>query len=131
MTKPKRKYIREAKDAYQYLQAMKFLKKEHFHGLYLDSRNKLVYDEVISIGSLTANIIHPREVFRPAIEHSAAAVIVAHNHPSGDPHPSEHDLRVTARLKSVGELLNIPLLDHLIIADEGFVSLKDEGKMGD
>jgi len=124
-------HFSSASDVYQYLKPMRSLKKEHFHGLYLDSRNKLVYDEVISIGSLTANIIHPREVFRPAIEHSAAAVIVAHNHPSGDPHPSEHDLRVTARLKSAGELLNIPLLDHLIIADEGFVSLKEEGEMGD
>ena len=73
---------------------MKKLKKEQFRGLYLNTRNKIIHDEIISIGSLTANLVHPREVFQPAIEYLAAGLIIAHNHPSGDPNPSEEDLNL-------------------------------------
>lgn len=127
----KSRYIREAKDAYQYLKAMKTLKKEHSHGLYLNCRQQLIYDEVISIGSMTANIVHPREVFAPALKHSAAGVIVVHNHPSGVSRPSEHDIRVTARLKAASEILCIPLLDHIIIAEDGYYSMQARGEMED
>jgi len=81
-------------------------------------------DEVISIGTLDANLVHPREVFQPAIEFSAAAAIISHNHPSGDPAPSAEDRAVTQRLAEAGTLLGIELLDHVIIAKNGFVSVK-------
>lgn len=125
----KKQCISKPSDVFQYLKTMRSLKKEHLHGLYLDCRNRVIYDEVISIGTLTSNIVHPREVFRPAIEHSAAAVIVAHNHPSGDPHPSEEDIKATGRLKEAGKILSIPLLDHVIIADEGYYSLQEQGEL--
>jgi len=86
--------IRNPEDVYRYLEDMKKLKKEQFRGLYLNTRNKIIHDEIISIGSLTANLVHPREVFQPAIEYLAAGLIIAHNHPSGDPNPSEEDLNL-------------------------------------
>ena len=117
--------IRGADDVYEYLKEMRALKKEVFRGLYLNIRNKLIHDEVISIGTLDANLVHPREVFQPAIEFSAAAVIISHNHPSGDPAPSAEDRAVTARLTEAGALLGIELLDHVIVAKDGFASCKE------
>ncbi len=116
--------IRGAEDVYEYLKDMGKFKKEVFRGLYLNVRNKLIHDEVISIGTLDANLAHPREVFQPAIEFSAAAVIVAHNHPSGEAAASPEDREVTRRLTEAGKLLGIELLDHVIIARDGFVSVK-------
>jgi len=115
--------IRNAKQAFNYLQDMKNLTKEQFRGLYLNSRYRLVHDEVISIGSLTTNIIHPREVFKPALEHSAVAIIIAHNHPSGNLKPTVADLETTKKLIEAGKIIGIDLLDHLIIARDKYTSL--------
>lgn len=117
--------IRDAEDVYQHLKETAKFKKEQFRGLYLNARNKLIYDEVISIGTLTANLIHPREVFQPAIEFSAAAIILAHNHPSGDPEPSEDDLRMTKELIEASKIMDINILDHIIIGQDKYVSLRD------
>lgn len=84
---------------------------------------------MVSRGSLNASIVHPREVFRPAILGSAASVILVHNHPSGDPEPSEEDLSITRRLAQVGELLGIPVLDHVVVGKRGFVSLRARGQL--
>ena len=104
--------LRTASQVYDYLKDMRDLPKEHLRGLYLDGHYQLVHDEVISIGSLTANIIHPREVFRPAIEYSASAVILAHNHPSGVVKPSEADIVITRQIVEAGKIVGINLLDH-------------------
>lgn len=110
------------------MEEMRYLKEEHFRALYLDTRNQVLeWKKDISVGSLNASIVHPRETFRAAIAHTAAAVILVHNHPSGDPTPSKEDLALTARLKEVGELIGIPVLDHLVIGDGRFVSLKERG----
>ena len=101
--------------------------KEHVVALLLDARHRLIRVSPVAIGSLSASIVHPRELFKEAIAASAAAVIVAHNHPSGDPTPSEHDLTLTARLVNAGALLGIEVLDHLILGADGLVSLKALG----
>ncbi len=115
--------IRNAKQAFEYLKDIGKSSKEHFKGLYLNSRYKLIHSETISIGTIDASIIHPREVFRPAIEHGASAIIVAHNHPSGTIKATDEDLEVTAKLKEAGELLGIEVLDHLIVSKNKFISL--------
>ena len=115
--------IRNAKDAYNYLQDMRNLPKEHLRGLYLNSHNHIIRDEVISIGTINANMIHPREVFRPAIECNAAAVVLAHNHPSGEVTPSAEDIEVTHQLIQAGKILGISLLDHVIITKDTFTSV--------
>ena len=102
-------------------------KKEHFVALLLDSRHRLIRISRVAVGSLSASLVHPRELFKDAIAASAAAVIVAHNHPSGDPDPSEHDLALTKRLVQGGKLLGIEVLDHLIIGAGRWVSLKGLG----
>jgi DNA repair protein RadC len=122
--------LRKPEDVYKHLRFMAELSKEAFRGLYLDVKGRLIYEEIVSLGILTMNLVHPREVFRPAIERSAASIILAHNHPSGDPTPSPEDLRVTRQLVQVGRLMDIEVLDHVIIAREGFVSLKRRGLMG-
>jgi len=99
-------------------------RREHFVVLLLNARHELQSRETVSIGSLNASIVHPREVFLPAILHSAASVILVHNHPSGDPEPSEEDLSITRRLVEVGELVGIGVLDHVIVASRGTVSLR-------
>ncbi|HUK62598.1 MAG TPA: DNA repair protein RadC, partial [Dongiaceae bacterium] len=99
-------------------------RREHFVVLLLNARHELQVRETVSIGSLNASIVHPREVFLPAITHSAANVILVHNHPSGDPEPSEEDLGITRRLVEVGELVGIAVLDHVIVAERGIVSLR-------
>ena len=101
--------------------------KEHVVALLVDSRNRLIRLAPIAIGSLSASLVHPRELFKEAIAASAAAVIVAHNHPSGDPNPSEHDLTLTTRLVDAGALLGIEVLDHLIIAGDTVTSLRAAG----
>jgi DNA repair protein RadC len=117
--------IRNAKDVYEYLQDMRNLPKEHLRGLYLNGHNRIIKDEVISIGTINANMIHPREVFRPAIEHNAVALIIAHNHPSGEAKPSDEDINITRELIRAGKILGINLLDHIIITKDTFVSLND------
>jgi len=118
--------IRTAKQAHNYLKDMGSLTKEHLRGIYLNSHYRVIHDEVISVGSLTANIVHPREVFKPAIAHSAAAVIVAHNHPSGTVKPTTSDIEITKQLVEAGKILGIDLLDHIIIGKNSFVSISLE-----
>ena len=117
--------VRTIKQAYQYLKDMGSSQKEQLRGLYLNSRYQVVHDEVISVGSLTSNVVHPREVFQPAIERSAVAVIIAHNHPSGRLEPTHADLAVTEQLISAGEVLGIELLDHLIITHNKYISIME------
>jgi len=120
-------YIHESKDAYNHLKdKMANLKKEQFRGLYLDSRNKLIHEEVISLGTLTTNLIHPREVFQPAIQNSAAAIVLVHNHPSGDPEPSGDDIKITKQIIDASKIINIEILDHIIIGKNKYISLKDK-----
>jgi len=98
--------------------------REHFLVLLLNARHEVIGQETISIGSLNASIIHPREVFKPALLASAASIVLVHNHPSGNPEPSEEDLAITKRLVAAGELLGIGVLDHVIVAKRGVVSLR-------
>lgn len=112
--------INNAKDAVVHLQELRLAKKEHFVALYLNARNQLIHKELISIGTLNASLVHPREVFKPAIECLAASIIVAHNHPSGDAKPSESDIALTGRLVEVGRILGIDILEHVIITRDGF-----------
>ncbi len=100
-------------------------KKEFFFVLLLDSKNRLVAEEKVSEGSLTASIVHPREVYLSAVRSSAAGVLVLHNHPSGDPSPSREDYEITIRLKEVGDLLGIALLDHVILGEDRYVSFRE------
>jgi DNA repair protein RadC len=102
-------------------------RKEHFVALLLDNRHRLMRLCPIAVGSLSATLVHPRELFKEAIAATAAAVIVAHNHPSGDPQPSAHDLEMTRRLAAAGTLLGIEVIDHLIVATGGVVSLRAAG----
>lgn len=115
--------IRTAAQAYNYLKDMGQLNKEQVRGLYLNAHYQLIYDEVISLGTLTTSLIEPREVFRPALEHSAVAVIIAHNHPSGILKPSTADQEITNNLVAAGQILNIKVLDHLIIGKNKFISI--------
>lgn len=101
--------------------------RERFRVLLLDGRHRLISCRVVASGTLTACPVHPRDVFRPALAESAAAVIVAHNHPSGDPSPSAEDLDITGRLQRAGDLVGIRLLDHVILGRPGWVSLAEEG----
>jgi DNA repair protein RadC len=103
------------------------LKREQFQALLLDRKNRVTRDVMISQGSLTASVVHPREVFNPAIRDSAAAVICVHNHPSGDPQPSQEDRQLTTRLVEAGHLLGIPVLDHIIVGCDRYMSFADEG----
>ncbi len=120
--------IHGPEDAWEYLKPqMAHLKREHFRGLYLNVKHRVEADEVISIGSLTASIVHPREVFSPAIEYKCHSVLVAHNHPSGDPEPSFEDIHITRELAEAGRLLGIELLDHIIIGKERYISMKERG----
>ncbi len=117
--------VRNAKQAYQYLRDMGVHQKEQLRGLYLNSRYQVIHDEVISIGSLTSNVVHPREVFRPALERGAVAIILAHNHPSGRLEPTLPDIQITEKLIVAGELVGIELLDHLIITVGKYISVFD------
>jgi len=125
---PESKALTSPQDAAELLmEEMRLLKEEHFVVLFLDTKNRVMGRQTLSIGSLDASIVHPREVFRAAIRRSSASILCAHNHPSGDPTPSPEDLKLTARLRDVGELVGIALLDHLVIGDRRFVSLKELG----
>lgn len=118
-------FISTAQQAFDYLQDMGNMKKEQLRGLYLNSRYQVIHEEVISVGSMTSNIVHPREVFQPAIEHGAVAVIIAHNHPSGRLESTYADNEVTERLLYASKILGIDLLDHLVIAGNEYASIID------
>ena len=105
----------------------RFERREHFAVLLLNAKNHILALKTISVGTLTSSVVHPREVFQAAIEQSAASVILVHNHPSGDPAPSGEDLAVTRRMVEAGEIMDIPVLDHVIVGYDKFISLKEEG----
>jgi DNA repair protein RadC len=96
---------------------------------YLDTQNRICLERRLTVGLLNSSLVHPREVFAPAIAHAAASIIVVHNHPSGDPEPSAEDFAVTAQLMEAGCLLGIPVRDHVILGDSGFVSLAERGSV--
>ena len=122
-----RGHIKGPADIVSYVrQIARKAKREIFIAFYLDTRHKIRRAHVISIGSLAASIVHPREVFRPAIAHAAASIIVAHNHPSGEPEPSDDDIAITQRLAEAGELLGIPLVDHVIVGGRRHISLREQ-----
>ncbi len=106
---------------------MKDSKKETFKCLLLDTKNRVIREEEVSVGSLTASLVHPRDTFRAAIREAAAAIIFIHNHPSGDTRPSQEDILLTRRLVQTGEVIGIQVLDHIIVADSGFFSFRDNG----
>ena len=109
------------------MEEMRHYLREHFCVVLLDTKNKVMGVEEISVGSLNTSLVHPREVFRPAIRKACASVILIHNHPSGDPTPSREDLEVTRRLTEAGKLMGIEVLDHLVIGDGKFISFREKG----
>ena len=117
------KTIRTPEDVYEYTKDMHGLSKEHLRGLYLDTHNRIIHDEVLSIGTINSSIIHAREVFKPAIEYGAAAFILVHNHPSGISTPSESDKIITEQIIQAGKVLGIALLDHVVVARDNFNSI--------
>lgn len=114
-------------DVWESLRDIRDSKKEHFVVFYLDTNHQEIMREVISVGILNANLVHPREVFEPAVRHVAAQIIIAHNHPSGSTQPSDEDVDVTKRLADAGRLLGIEVLDHVIVTRHNFFSLKENG----
>ncbi len=111
------------------MEDLRYLQKEHFVCLFLNTKNHVIGQETLSMGSLNASIVHPREVFRAAIKRSSASIVCAHNHPSGDPTPSPEDVEITKRLVQAGEIVGIDVLDHIVIGDKRYVSLKELGFM--
>lgn len=128
----KRIMVRSPKDVFDLVSAdMQFLQVEHFDVIGLSTKNHVVFKENISIGSLNASIVHPREAFKGLIRRSCAACILVHNHPSSDPLPSDEDILLTKKLVECGKLIGIEVLDHIIVGADGggYVSLKEQGKM--
>jgi len=116
-------------DALHYFAEIRDRQREHFMVLYLNARNQIVHKEIVSIGSLSSAIVHPREVFRKAVTMPCACILLGHNHPSGDVSPSQDDINLTRRLVQAGEIVGIDVLDHLIVGDDDFISLKERGLM--
>ena len=119
--------ILSAEDVWKLCQDFRDSKREHFAVFYLDNRYQEIKKDIISIGTLTSSLVHPREVFEPAILHNSAHIIVAHNHPTGYLGPSEDDIKITNRLIAAGQLLGIELLDHIILTKDKWLSMKKEG----
>ncbi len=127
ISKQNGKPIKTAKDVFDYCSPkLSGVDKEHFMILHMDTRNKIIKDEIVSVGTLNSSLIHPREVFKSAIKESANAIILVHNHPSGDVEPSEEDKKITDILFKAGELLSIKVLDHVIIGKDSWYSFKDK-----
>jgi DNA repair protein RadC len=119
--------IKTAKDVFEYcFPKLSGTDKEHFMILHLDTHNRVIKDEIVSVGALDSAIVHPREIFKSAIKESAYAIILVHNHPSGDPEPSEEDKTITERLFEAGELLGIKVLDHVIIGKKNYYSFSEK-----
>jgi len=116
-------------DVWNELKDIRDHKKEHFVVFFLDSRNQEIKREIISVGSLNANLVHPREVFEPAVRHLAAHIVIAHNHPAGDPTPSQEDLDITKQLADAGKLLGIEIKDHVIVSKGSFFSFTEHKLM--
>lgn len=117
--------VRGPEQIYELTRDIRTANREHFVGFYLNSRHQVLRRDIISIGSLNASIVHPREVYLPAIALSAASLVLAHNHPSGDPTPSEEDLAITRRLHEAGRLLGIELVDHVVVARDAYASFRE------
>lgn len=119
--------INEPNDVANYLmEKLRYLKQEHFVALMLNTKNQIIHEQSIFIGSLNMAVVHPRDLFREAVKHSAASIVIAHNHPSGDPTPSVEDINTTKRLLYCCSLMGIDMLDHIIIGDGEYVSLFEE-----
>jgi DNA repair protein RadC len=122
--------LRSPEDVFRHFAArLRRLAQERFFVVFLDGRHRVLGEEMVSQGTLTASLVHPREVFRPALRASAAALILVHNHPSGDPTPSAEDRAVTERLAEAGEILGVRVLDHVVVAERGYVSLREDGAL--
>ena len=119
--------IRSPMDVVARMPEMRTLQKEQLRGLYLNARHRVIHEETISVGTLTANLVHPVEVLRLALEYHAAGVIIVYNHPSGDPEPSDQDIAITSQLAQAASVLSIKLLDHIIVGAESHVSLRERG----
>jgi len=115
------------KDIWRELENIRSKRKEHFVIFCLDSRNKIIKKEIVSIGTLNSSLVHPREVFEPAIKFLSAQIVISHNHPSGDVHPSDEDIQITKKLLKAGNLLGIEIIDHVIVSNDKFLSLKEKG----
>ena len=126
--RPERPVIKGPADAAHLLMdEMRYLDREHFRTISLNTKNRVLAIDNVAVGSLNSSYVHPREVFKGPVRRSAAAVILVHNHPSGDPAPSLEDIQVTRRLVEAGKVLGIEVLDHLILGDGSFVSMKEKG----
>ncbi|MHB1042086.1 MAG: RadC family protein [Eubacteriales bacterium] len=127
-TGPQRPVIRSPEDAAGLvMEEMRHLDREHFRAILLDTKNHVIATEKISVGTLNSSTVHPRELFRNAIKRSAAAIILLHNHPSGDPSPSQEDIDITGRVAEAGNIIGISVLDHIVIGDNKFTSFKARG----
>ncbi|RJO59868.1 DNA repair protein RadC [candidate division WS5 bacterium] len=121
------KSIRNSRDIYELFSHLSRETKEHFIAIHLDTKNRIICVDTISIGSLTSSIVHPREVFKSVLLSSAASIALVHNHPSGAPEPSRDDIDITTRLKEAGNFLGIPVIDHIIIGNGSYISLIEKG----
>ena len=119
--------IKNSRDIYELFSYLSKETKEHFIAIHLDTKNKIICVDTVSIGSLVSSIVHPREVFKSVLLSSAASIAVVHNHPSGTPEPSQDDIQITKRLKEAGNFLGIPVIDHIIIGDGCYISLFEKG----
>lgn len=110
-----------------YMEEMRYLQQEHLKIVFLDTKNQIITDKFLTVGTVNASLINPREVFIQALRHNAVHVILLHNHPSGDPAPSREDISITRRIIEAGDIIGIKLLDHIIIGDGNYISLKERG----
>lgn len=119
--------INTAQDVFNYfVDDLQNKKKEQFYALFLDTKNKIIGEELISVGTLNTSLMHPREVFNPAIKASANSLVLVHNHPSGDVKPSKEDIEITKKLETAGSLLGISVVDHVIVGKNSYMSFKDQ-----
>lgn len=126
----KQRIIKDPQDIWNAMHDIVQLKKEHFVVFFLDPRSQEVKREIISIGTLDMSLVHPREVFEPAVRYLASHIIISHNHPSGEPSPSIADLEVTKKLSAAGKIMGIEVLDHVIVSKNGWYSMQAHGEMG-
>ena len=124
----KRVIIRSSDDIANYtMPRLRYCDREHFYAILLNTKNHVIASPLISIGTLSESLVHPRELFKEAINHSSSSIILVHNHPSGDPSPSREDIMMTRRIIEGGRLLDIQILDHVIIGDNTYISLREQG----
>ena len=119
--------IQSPADIYEHFKYLALHEEEHFVGVYLNTKSKVILQQVLSVGTLNTSLVHPREFYAPAIRVKCASVVAVHNHPSGDPTPSREDMDITKRLTEAGRLLGIELLDHVVIGSNKFVSFREKG----